>query len=379
MKKLVLNVLCVFLMFFAVAQENNRLMPLDVAKLQRVASAKISEDGNNIAYLLYNPADPLKENKPASVELHIYRVNGKHRVPFITRSTVSNTAFRPAHQSITFLSKMEDEETQSLYEIPLSGGEAVKLFSFKTSIINYNWGPGGEKIVFIAKDEKKDKKENKLPYQPNVYEEDLSWQSAWVASVSNPDNAQKINLQGNFHDVIWSPAGNKLAVALAPTPLVDDRYMKQSIHIVNGETLNKVGSVEHKGKLDKMAFSPDGTKLAFIGGADIHDPTAGRMFVVSAEGGEPKSVQPGYKGKFEDFVWKNDQALHFISSKSVWSAHGTVNADGSAWEAKVLKDGPVLTGFDQSDNGTMVFTAETPEHPTEVYLMKTDETSPQRI
>jgi dipeptidyl aminopeptidase/acylaminoacyl peptidase len=379
MKKITLYLLLTGLIFPAAAQENKGLMPLDVAKIKRVADVMISEDGNNIAYLLYNPADPLKENKPADVELYVYRVDEEENVPFITRNRVSDVAFRPGHGSITFLAKLENDENQSLYEIPLSGGEAVKVFSFKTSISDYHWASNGEKLIFIAEEEKDKKEEDRLPYQPNVYEEDLTWNYGWVASVSHPDNARKINVEGHFHDVRWSPDGGKLAVAVAPSPLVDDMYMKQSVRIVDAETLNQTGFVNHKGKLGKMAFSPGGDKLAFIGGADIHDPIAGRLFVVDSNGGKPESLRPDYKGKFEEFAWTDNQKLSFISSESVWSAHGTIYADGSGWETKVLKEGPALKGFDLAKNGNLVFIAETPKHPMEVYMMKNEETSPQRV
>ena len=379
MKRTILYFLLIGLILPALAKENKGLMPLDVAKLKRVADVKISDDGNNIAYLLYDPVDPLKENKPANLELHVHRVDEEQTLPFITRERVSDVAFRPGAQSITFLAKMEDEENHSLYEIPLSGGEAVKLFSFKSSISEYHWSADGDRIAFIAEEEKEKKEETKLPYQPNVYEEDLTWNYGWVASVSNSDDAQKINVTGHFHDVKWSPDGNKLVVAVAPTPLVDDRYMKQSVHIVDASSLNEIGSVNHEGKLDLMVFSPDGTKLAFIGGADIHDPIAGRLFVVSSNGGEPQSLRPDYEGKFEAFAWMDNQTIRFISSESVLSVHGTVNFDGSDWNAKVLEHGPVLNAFDQSENGDMVFVAETPEHPPEVYMMKSGDTAPQRV
>jgi dipeptidyl aminopeptidase/acylaminoacyl peptidase len=329
--------------------------------------------------LLYDPVDPLKENKPANVELHVYRVDDEQTVPFITRSRVSDVAFRPGNQSITFLSKMNGDENTSLYEIPLSGGESVKLFSQKTSIQHYDWGPNGDKIAFIAQEEKEEKKENKLPYEPIIYEENLTWSYGWVSSVSNPEDAKKIKIEGHFHDITWSPDGEKLAVAVAPSPLVDDRYMKQSIRIIDAETLSETGTVIHQGKLGKMEFSPNGEMFAFIGGADIHDPIAGRLFVIDSNGGTPESLRPDYKGKFESFEWSNNKTLQFISSESVWSAHGTINSDGSGWEKEVLKDGPALGGFDRAKNGTMVFAAETPKHPTEIYLMKAGDNMPQRV
>ncbi len=382
MNKLITALFALVCLIPVTAQENNGMMPLDVAKLKTVTGVKISDDGNHVAYMLNNPVDPLEENKPANVELHIYRTADGQSIPFITRNRISEVYFRPGHQSVTFLASLEDEEKSSLYEIPLTGGEAVQLFSFSTSISGYDWSPDGEKIVFIAaedKEEKEDSAETELPYQPDIYEEDLTWQYAWVVSLTNIEDAKKVNVTGQFYDVKWSPGGSKIAVAVAPTPLVDDRYMKQSVHIVDAETLNETGSVAHEGKLGEMAFSPDGTQLAFIGGADIHDPIAGRLFVVSSDGGNPESLRPDYEGKFESFEWSDNQSIRFISSEGVWSAYGTVASDGSDWKTQRLEEGPVLHSFDLAQQGTAAFAADTPEHPGEVYLMKQEEEISQRV
>jgi dipeptidyl aminopeptidase/acylaminoacyl peptidase len=382
MIRLFTALLVVIGLFPANAQESVGMMPLDVAKIKTVTDVKIADDGKHVAYMLNNPVDPLEENKPANVELHIYRTGDGQNIPFITRSRISEVAFRPGHQSITFLAKLDDEENTSLYEIPLTGGEAVKLFAFKTAISGYDWSPDGEKIVFIAAEEtveSKNEEDKEMPYQPEVYEEELTWHYAWVVSMMNKEDVKKVQVSGHFYDVIWSLDGSKIAVATAPTPLVDDRYMKQSVHIVEAKTLNETGSVAHQAKLGEMAFNPDGTKLAFIGGADIHDPIAGRLFVVSSNGGKPESLRPAYEGKFESFEWSDNQSIRFISSEGVWSVYGTIQSDGSDWKKERLNDGPVLRSFDQSQEGTVVFVAETPKHPGEVYLMIQGESKPQRI
>ncbi len=382
MKKLITALLVIIWLIPAKAQENDGMKPLEVAKIKTVSDVKISDDGKYSAYMLNNPADPLKENKPANIELYIYLPGEGQSIPFITRSNISEVSFRPKHQSITFLATMDDEKNSSLYEIPLTGGEAVNLFTFNTSISDYDWSPDGEKIVFIAaekdKDENEAKAEKKLPYQPKVYEEELAMHHAWVVSLNNKEDVKKVQVTGHFYDVKWSPGGNKIAVATAPTPLVDDRYMKQSIHIADAENLKETGSVDHQGKLGEMAFNPDGTKLVFIGGADIHDPIAGRLFVVSSNGGSPENLCPDYEGKFESFEWSNNQIISFISSEGVWSAYGTIQSDGSDWKKERLEDGPVLRSFYQSQGGTVVFAADTPEHPGELYL-KQEDSKPQRV
>jgi dipeptidyl aminopeptidase/acylaminoacyl peptidase len=382
MKKIVVALLLVTCFFQGKAQKDKGMMPLDVAKIKMVADVKISDDGKNIAYMLMNPADPLKENKPANVELYVHRIDENQNVPFITRNRISDVSFRPGHSTITFLATLDDEKNRSLYEIPLSGGEAVKIFSHATPLAGYSWSPDGNKLAFIAaenKDNNGEEMEEKLPYQPKIYEEDLTFHYAWVVSPDDWNNLKKINVTGHYYDVQWSPDGSKLAVAIAPTPLIDDWYMKQSVHIVDATTLNETGSVNHQGKLAKMAFNPDGTKLAFIGGADIHDPIAGRLFVVSSKGGNPESLRPDYEGKFESFDWSDSQTIRFISSEGVWSAYGTIKSNGSDWQRKRLEDGPVLYGFDVSENGTFVYAADTPEHPREVYMMNEGENTPRRV
>ena len=377
MRRFFLLILFLFNTAILLAQ-NNVLTPLDIAKLSTIADVKISDDGNHIAYLISEQANPLQENKAASY--HLYSVNPETGIilPFFTKGSISDIAFRPGRNSITFLEKMDNDQSTALYEISLTGGEAIKVFEFETDIINYDWAIDGTTLAFIAKEiNDKNVKKNTLPYQPELYEENKSFQHGYVVNLKN-NEVKKLNFDEYFHAIDISPDASKIAVGVSPTPNVDDKYMKQKIHFINANSLNKIATVSHQGKLGSFDFSPDSEKLAFIGGADIHDPIDGRLFVVSADGGEPKKLVLDFEGQFETFDWLNNETIEFVASQGVNSIFGSINANGKNFK-KMISDGPILKDFSRSVNGYYAFLAETPQHPTEVYFMKKGDDKPERL
>ncbi|MCO6475717.1 MAG: S9 family peptidase [Phaeodactylibacter sp.] len=351
----------------------------DIARLQMVSSVDISEDGLMAAYTLMAPADPYKENKPASYHLYLYNLKTKEALPFFTRGSARNVEFRPGHNSVTFLARMDGDEVASLYEVSLSGGEAQKVFAFETSISQYQWSADGRKLAFIAGEPKeKTEEEVKLPYEPILYEQNLTYSRAYIMHWDKKE-PMAVDVAGDFHDIQWNPDGLRLAIAVAPTPLIDDYYMKQRIFIIEADDQSQLKEVRHSGKLGKMGWSPDGERLAFIGGADIHDPIAGRLFLVSAKGGEPRLLEPGFEGMFDDFEWVDDGTLQFVASEGVSSTLGTIKVDGS--HLKRMKNTGKLnfTSFERAGNGNVILTANTPQFLDEAFLLPLDMEEPQRI
>ncbi len=189
-----------------------------------------------------------------------------------------------------------------------------------------------------------------------------------------------IGIDGHVSAVHWSPEGSHLAVMSSPTPLVDDFYMRRSISFFDKNKLDSPkAKVDHKAKLGAMAWSPDGQHLAMIAGAHLNDPIDGRLMVVSAEGGDPQMLQPDYEGKFEAIEWVDSETIAFMASEGVWTYLGEIKADGTGMKKITKMEGPILHGFDRSEKSSYAFVADTPEHPSEVYLMKKGEDTPQRV
>ncbi len=345
------------------------MTPMHVAKTQQVGSVYISEDGQSAAYTLIVPADPFKENVTASTYLYLLDMETLESRPFVTGTSVSGVAFRPGHNSITFLARKDGDATRSMYEISLNGGEAQKLYAFDRNISSYEWGSDGDHIVFRAI-EPSQKSANPLPYEPEVYEEGLRNTWAYMQNVSKEGHEpHRIEIEGSVSQVHWSPDLSKVVVALAPTSLVDDFYMAQEIFVVDHETREVISQVDHKGKLGAITWSPDSKNLAMIAGAHINDPIDGRLKIVDAMTGESTMLFEDFEGKFEQVKWKDNDELFYLASKGVWSELGTLDIDGSDMDVLVPTGGTMMNAFVEA-NDTFLFDAESPLHPDEVYIKK---------
>ncbi|MFD2518332.1 S9 family peptidase [Salinimicrobium flavum] len=359
--------------FFA---QENVLTPQDVAKIEVITNAVISPNGDKVAYQLLVPADPTIENVPSKSHLYVYDRTGKTSTPFVTGYSVSNIKFRPGHNSITFTAKKENDKATALYEIPLSGGEAQKLYEFDASISSFDWHSNGNRLAFVS-NEKKEKNGHALPYQPEIYESDLQNSSAFVMDL-NSATPKKLEVEGHVTAVQWSPEGSKLAVSAAPSSLVDDFYTGQKIYIVDANTTGVTAQIEHKAKMGQFEWGPDGKKIAFIAGEDQHDPIDGRIFIADATGGKPQILQQQFEGQFHALSWKDNKTLNFLASEGVYSSLGTLDTNGNlkkTFEDKNLN----ITGFSAADNNSIAFVANSAQHPGELFLLNAKASAAERI
>jgi dipeptidyl aminopeptidase/acylaminoacyl peptidase len=359
------------------AQSESGLTPMDVAQIEQVSEIAVAPSGEKAIYTLRVQADPRKENKPANYHLYLTDLASGNSIAYVTAMSVSDIAFRPNHNTITFLGSRSSDESTGLYEISMSGGEAQKIYSFPTSIGSYHWSPDGNHLAFMAQDTITHE-QSSLPYHPEIYEENLKQRRGYVANVSEADHQpHQVQVEGSIYQMRWSPSGEKLAISVAPSPLVDDYYMHQQVMILNHNGEKVLAKVDHQGKLGDIRWSPDGSKLSMIAGADVHDPIAGRLFVVSSDGGKPTQLQSDYAGMFEQVQWAGNNILYYITSEGVWSTYGSINADGSNMKTIVDKGDVNLSHFDRSENGTTIFEASSPSHPSELYQL--DSNKPVRI
>lgn len=343
------------------------LTPLQVAHLQQVDEIAVSSSGDKVAYTVSKPADPRKENKRAERGLYVREISSRKSIPYVTTMDVSAIAFRPEKETITFLGKRPKDKTVGLYEVALTGGEARRILSFPTSITDYSWASDGNRLVFLAADSAKEP-ESALPYKPEIYEENVTNQRGFVTNISIEDHQpRQLQVEGTVYQAKWSPDRKRLAIAVAPTPLVDDYYMHQQVMIVDSLGRETQVKVDHEGKLGVIEWSPDGNRLALLGGGDIHDPAPGRLHIASAKSGMTKQLQPQFEGAFEQFQWTSNNEIHFLASKGVWSIYGSMTADGTKMTSIVDEGGPYLQRFDRASDGTVVFVADHATHPRELY------------
>ncbi len=358
--------------------------PFHVAKLRIVTSVAMSPDGSRIAYTLSVPRRvPEEEDGPVWSELHVVSREGVSR-PFVTGSVnVENIAWTKDGKGISFLAKRGKDENRSLYVIPLEGGEARRLLAHGAEITGYSWSPHGKRVAFLAKEETpKQKKElEKKGFNQEVVEESEKPVRIWVASVDGSDSKPKLlDVKGSASEIKWSPAGSSLAVALAPTSLVDESFTSRKVTVLDADSGKVLARFENPGKLGPIAWSPDGKTLAFVSAADANDPSAGRLMVAPATGGAMKDVLPGYQGNVGSIAWQDSDNVMSIGEEGVYTTFGKVRKDGLGGKTLVPTGGPVLSTFDLARDGmSAAMVAQGPEHPGEVFLSTHQSPTPRRL
>jgi dipeptidyl aminopeptidase/acylaminoacyl peptidase len=360
----------------------------DAARLRGVASAAISPSGLWVAYTLRVQRTPYEgEDGPAWMELHVAGPEPGRGRPFITGEiNLSQVRWTPDGRGISFVSKRGsgDKLKRALWVIPIDGGEARKVVQHDEDIGEYTWSPDGKRVAFLAT-EKKDEKKEKLSekgFKAEVYEEDLHPVHVWIATLKEGEvikEARMLDLEGSASEIHWSPPGDRLAVALQPTPLIDDRYMKRKLHVVDPENGAVRARLNNPGKLGEVAWSPDGGRLALISATDYNDPNASRLMIAPAEGGPLIDLLPGYEGDIVSFAFKDNDTVAFVAHQGTQSLFGTIGADGSGRRTIVPKGGPILHDCDLSRDGRKaVFVADSPAHPGELFVMADGDAAPAR-
>ena len=359
----------------------------DAARRRTVLSARVSPNGENVAYILNVPRTPYEgEDGSAWTELHVVGIDGRNDRPFLSGEiNVSAVDWTPDGRSISFLAKRGEEEFKSLYSISVDGGEARRVVRHEADITAYSWSPDGSKVAFLAT-EKKDPDRTALEekgFTAQVYEEDLHPVRIWIASVlplATAEEAEPLVVEGSASELHLSPTGDRLAVALAPTPLIDDHYMKRRVYLLDAETGAVELKIENPGKLGTIGWSPDGQHLAMIAAEDIHDPKEGRLQIASASAGGLKDLLPGFEGDFVSFEFRDADSIVYVAHQGVEAMVGEVDIDGTGNKTLLAAGGPIWQWISVDRDGDKVaLRADSPRHPDEVYGWSTESSSATRL
>jgi dipeptidyl aminopeptidase/acylaminoacyl peptidase len=348
--------------------------PHHVAKIRTVAQIAVSPDGSEVAYVLAVPRIPLQdEDGPSWTELHVVRTDGQSR-PYVTGAVnVAGVRWTPDGKGLAFLARRTGDGTRSLYIVPRDGGEARKVLAHTTDLVAYEFSPDGKQVAFVARDAAPTDRADlvRRGFSQEIFEEGLLFQRLWVAPFDgrSAGAAKVVNVPGHATSITWNPAGTRLAVLYAPTATVDDDLMEKKVHVIDPAMGEPVTKFNNPGKIGQVAWSPDGTTIAMVSAADINDPSEGRLMVAPATGGALRDLMPSYNAHVRAFSWKDANTLVYMADEGVTSALGEIRRDGTAARTLMPTGGPVVVAIDRAPNGTVALLANTPAHPSEVYIL----------
>ena len=344
----------------------------DLFEIRQVGSIAISPDGEEVAFTVSVPRNVVAgeaDGTPNS-ELWITEGEGEAR-PYITgEGRVGAINWRPQAEAVTFLARRDGDSATTLYEISEDGGEARRIFSHASSIQSYVIAPDGETIYFIAR-EGADPMMADLRsrgFRANVYEENGIFSHVWRARLDGEGEAEKFDLPGHANALVLSEDGSRLAVALAPTTLIDDSLMERQWSVVDAASGEVISTIETPGKIGSAAFSPDASRLAFLAGADRADPTAGTLHIADAATGEFSQIARDAEQHINQIAWRDSDSIIALTAVGTATALVDYNINGRE-ERRSSHDGMIVASMDYDrDDRELAVVAHAPDHPRELFV-----------
>ncbi len=344
--------------------------PEQLVGLSQTSDAHLSPDGRAVAYAVRTP-QPLSTSGGSKTSLYLLDVEAgtTRRLTSTTHSSWS-PRWSPDGTKVSFLSRREahDSHTQ-IFTIDPAGGEATPVTKVPTGVRAYAWAPTGDRIAYTATrawtDEEREARESGRD---------------WVINETNnrgnklflldPLTAKSTALTDDSHAInsfAWAPDGQAMVVSASTSASVDATMMYSALYTISiaEKKLNPLTKTE--GKLGRAAWSPDGKNIAFLGARDIHDSTAGTLFIVAASGGEARSLTSSLEGTGQWIGWRDPSTIVMSSHERTESTVRLVDAmKGSS--TLLVEDGPTCRSLSfAADFERYACSGSRPTHPPEIF------------
>lgn len=286
-------------------------------------SFRLSPDGSFVVYALR------RVNRDGAYEshLHLRPVRGG-AVRRLTRGRVrdANPAISPDGRYVAFTrTPVRDEDAVAqAWVLPLDGGEPWQLTTLKHGVGSVLWSPDGSRLALVAQagdhrfivgEERKGRtplarRITRLDFRDDESGHVVRRSHLWIMPFrANGAPAQPRQLTSGDYDVLhpaWHPDGSRIAFAAdrGPDSTIDPRLQLWVVG-VDARQPRVRELVSLAGDADRPSFSPDGSRLAFVG-TDVADPpdeVPPGLWVVDLPDGTPRNLTGALDRPVGEWAW----------------------------------------------------------------------------
>ena len=304
-------------------------------KTVRLHDVVISRDGARVAWVEQVPTPDGPAPEQSFIEVRALMAGAQPiRVTAAKAGEVrdeGDLAFSPDGQRIAFLSDAEKEHQPQLYVEDLRTGQVLQLTHADGHLEAPRFSPDGKTLAVLFVEGGADERGPLLPAsrQTGVVEERIREQRIALVPADGSAPLRALSPADLFiYEYAWRPDGSGFAATGAHGSGEDNWWVAQ-LYVIDR---SGAGRVVHKPALQicQPAWSPDGTRIAFIEGL-MSDAGAngGDVFVVPADGSaKPRNLTTGFRGSASTVRWIEPGDVLFGAQIEGDAAFLKVAADG---------------------------------------------------
>jgi len=345
----------------------------DLLSLKTISGVQISPDGK---WVVYGGTVPDFEQDAFVTQLWVVPASGGAPVQ-LTRGPKSSggAQWSPDSQWIGFTSARVGDKDQ-IFAIRPDGGEAVQLTKSETAVTGFEWSADGARIAYLAADaESKDRKARKDRMGDfEVVRGEYAFIQIWTLDVAEALKAPVVGTQRtkgstmNVGSLAWSPDGTKLAFHATRNPDLVQGH-SADVYTLDLASDKVAPLVTQPGPDTNPHWSPDGSMIAFesaMNRADFYHAN-GRIALVAASGGTPRSITDAFDEDPNLIDWTGIGVI--FSGLHKTTSHLFVVDPASRAITRVSQPEALIgNAFTLSRNGEAIaFAAASPTTMSEVY------------
>ncbi len=357
------------------AAEKRYITPEDVVNLKWVTSVTVSPDGQTIAYTLRVPRDETDDPGGPYSEIWLVDWQGKHpRRLTAEKQNASSPQWSPDGKTLYFIGKRNASPYPQVYALSLKGGEAVAVTKAPAPVSGYAISPDGQWLAYrytppLSSTQQAEQQQGKDWIE---FERNFRYARIHLLNLKTGQDTVITPDRRNVWSFIWSPTGKEIIYTASDKPLTDDSYMFKKIYRVRLSDFQNTLVVDPTAKIGSMAVSPDGRKLAYLAGVDIHDPTSGTLFVIDLqqENATATNISGDLEGTNLWVGWYDKKRVITVTEVGVYTHVKLWDVQRKSFKT-IYGNGPIFTRLSwNARTKRLAFAGSTPSHPAEVFVAR---------
>ena len=393
MRRLLLSALIVCGVAVADDEPNkNYFLNTDIFEIEVAADPQISPDGSRIVYV--RQSNDIMIDRARSNLWMVDAQGGQHRPVVSGTDSYTSPRWSPDSTRIAYVSSAEGRGPE-LYVRWMNTGQTALLSNLATSPSSITWSPDGDWIAFSALDKGEKASLAKAPAKPEGAE--------WAPPVTVIDRlyfradgrgylepgfthifvipaeggTPRQVTSGDFHhggEMTWSPDGETIVFSANRNDDWEYKTRNTDLWSVNVSSGEMTQLTTRDGPDGSPVFSPDGSKIAYLGYDDrkmgYHNSIA---YVLDVEDGSVEALTADFDRSVGDVQWAGSSNRLYIQYDDYGKRHiATLSMGGDIESIADDVGGTGVSrpytggGFSVSDNGSYAYSAGTPYRPADI-------------